>query len=772
MTSPYSDEQSTRRLTTPEAEKLLGVKIPCLDRGFVYLVDYMGGDASIVQAARVSYGIGTKTVNEDRGLIRYLMRHAHTTPFEMVELKFHMKLPIFVARQLIRHRTACLAGDVELAFDLPGAGKRGRRQRHNVAIADLHRLWHEGTRHPIRKKKPTHVDEIEADRVYTIPELARAVGRRAENLRALVGSGRLKARRVESTNPRAPRIFVRGSDWQAYASVSYEARVPMRDRLAAMQLRMCDEATGEIGHTSVVDVWASGIKPVFRVTLENGYSIKMTKDHRCLTEAGWSTLERAVGLSVSDAGKVSWRRNAPAFAVNGVRPHQSPEWLASRRHEGLSVSEIAAAAGVSYHTIRKGLSRFGLQFTPGEKAQLSGRAQQGTKREGGWRRTLNPEALERVRAARSGERSNFWKGGVTPERANIGRWTREHAARVHERNGYRCVVCGGDDRLHAHHVDPVWHNSERARDIDNLTSLCSGCHTRIHSANLELAFLESHESGEALERFRTELARLPRPVFKRAAPVRKLVRTYSKVATIEFAGHEMTYDLEVAGPYHNFVANGFVVHNSVNEYSGRYSIMPDEFYVPEPQHVNLQSRTNRQGGGERVDDALAAEVVELIEGEQRTVREGYEQMLAWDIRRELARVNLGVAQYTEWYWKCDLHNIFHFLRLRLDDHAQYEIRVYAQAMATIVKAVAPVAYEAFEDYVREADRFSGLELETLKRLFGAREGGWPADEEIVEALPEVWRQRGADGALKRHRERDEFLAKLARLREFERTSHG
>ena len=87
-------------------EELLGKEIKCLDHGFVRLVDVMGDDGSIVQAARVSYGAGTKTVREDRGLIRYLMRHKHTTPFEMVEFKFHIKLPIFIARQWIRHRTA------------------------------------------------------------------------------------------------------------------------------------------------------------------------------------------------------------------------------------------------------------------------------------------------------------------------------------------------------------------------------------------------------------------------------------------------------------------------------------------------------------------------------------------------------------------------------------------------------------------------------------------------------------------------------------------
>ena len=96
----------TRRATVPALEEVLYQVLPVLDHGFVRVVDYMGDDAAIVQAARVSYGRGTKRVNEDRGLIRYLMRHHHTTPFEMCELKLHCKLPIFVARQWIRHRTA------------------------------------------------------------------------------------------------------------------------------------------------------------------------------------------------------------------------------------------------------------------------------------------------------------------------------------------------------------------------------------------------------------------------------------------------------------------------------------------------------------------------------------------------------------------------------------------------------------------------------------------------------------------------------------------
>ena len=97
---------STRRATVPALEEILYQPLPVLDHGFVRVIDYMGDDAAVVQAARVSYGKGTKRVSEDRGLIHYLMRHRHTTPFEMCEIKYHVKLPIFVARQWIRHRTA------------------------------------------------------------------------------------------------------------------------------------------------------------------------------------------------------------------------------------------------------------------------------------------------------------------------------------------------------------------------------------------------------------------------------------------------------------------------------------------------------------------------------------------------------------------------------------------------------------------------------------------------------------------------------------------
>jgi thymidylate synthase (FAD) len=106
ITDQQSQKNFTKRVTSPELEKILYEAMPVLDHGFVRVVDYMGDDTSIVQSARVSYGKGTKKVSTDKGLIKYLMRHRHSTPFEMCEIKYHVKLPIFVARQWIRHRTA------------------------------------------------------------------------------------------------------------------------------------------------------------------------------------------------------------------------------------------------------------------------------------------------------------------------------------------------------------------------------------------------------------------------------------------------------------------------------------------------------------------------------------------------------------------------------------------------------------------------------------------------------------------------------------------
>jgi thymidylate synthase (FAD) len=718
----------SKRPTSPGAEELLGLYFPVLDHGFVSLVDYMGTDECIERAARVSYGYGTRKASQTRGLIRYLRRHLHTTPSEMVELKFHCCMPMFIARQWIRHRSACLAGDAELWFDLPSAARRGRRQRHAVSIAKFHRMWHEGTKHPIVKKKPAFLERVVPEQTYTIPELARLVERREETVRSYVYEGRLEASRKTVKDPRDPAIFVKGSAWHAFATKTHDAHVSMRARLSRMKLRSLDEKSGEIIDTRVTNIWESGVKPVFRVTLDNGYCLKMSKDHRCFTERGWKTLEEATELRVGREGAVSWNPGAPALATNGQPAYQDQDWMRARRSEGLSVTEISELAGTSYHNVRKYLRVFGLTFSTSERSRLSGLAQRGRKRQSLHPRIVSELQREAARRARSGAASNFWKGGVTAERANIGRWTTQVAQSVHRRFDFRCAICASNDRLSAHHVDPVWHNANRARDESNLISLCRPCHSRVHADNLELALLDAVTSGTALQQFFDDKPRQPRHRAKRLPKTTRLTRQFAKIVKIELVGEEMTYDLEVSGPFHNFVANGFVVHNSVNEYSGRYSLMPMLFYTPSAEQLQTQSRQNNQGrSGNPVSDAKYTEAVARWNAIREGSRSAYEWMTSEDIARELARIDLPLSTYTQWYWKIDLHNLLHFLKLRVDTHAQWEIQEYGRVMAGMLKRVAPLSYEAFIDYDVCGARLSRMELDALRKLVAVEGEGLKAN---------------------------------------------
>ncbi len=170
-----------------------------------------------------------------------------------------------------------------------------------------------------------------------------------------------------------------------------------------------------------------------------------------------------------------------------------------------------------------------------------------------------------------------------------------------------------------------------------------------------------------------------------------------------------------------FVARQWIRHRTanVNEYSARYSILDREFYIPAPEHLSAQSAVNRQGRGELLEGAEAARVLDLLREDAMRSYDNYESMLSQDgqkgLARELARMNLPANVYTQWYWKVDLHNLFHFLRLRADAHAQYEIRAYADAMCAIVRDWVPFAYAAFEDYRLGAVQLSAKGVEVLKR---------------------------------------------------------
>lgn len=165
-----------------------------------------------------------------------------------------------------------------------------------------------------------------------------------------------------------------------------------------------------------------------------------------------------------------------------------------------------------------------------------------------------------------------------------------------------------------------------------------------------------------------------------------------------------------------FVARQWIRHRTanVNEYSARYSIMPDLFYTPSVEQVRKQSGANRQGGEEPVDEVTARAFLEYLD-KCHAQYEEYQRLLDKGVSRELARLGLPVNVYTQWYWKCDLHNTLHFLALRMDEHAQQEIRDYANAMFALIQPIVPITAEAFVDYELESVRLTRLEVEALRR---------------------------------------------------------
>jgi thymidylate synthase (FAD) len=171
-----------------------------------------------------------------------------------------------------------------------------------------------------------------------------------------------------------------------------------------------------------------------------------------------------------------------------------------------------------------------------------------------------------------------------------------------------------------------------------------------------------------------------------------------------------------------FVARQWIRHRTanVNEYSARYSILDREFYIPEPSALAAQSTVNSQGRGDLLTGEEAARVLEILKGDAGRAYDHYEEMLSQEgklgLARELARMNLPANVYTQWYWKTDLHNLFHFLRLRADAHAQYEIRVYAETICDVVKDWVPLAYRAFEDYRMGGVTLSAKAVDCVRRM--------------------------------------------------------
>jgi len=399
--------------------------IEVLDHGFVRLDGVMADDLSVVNGARVSFARRKTEMDEsDEGLIRFLMRDRHGSPFEHNAFRFHIRCPIFVAREWFRHRIGCLTGDTEVTF-VDINGHCHMRKTINEIVA----MWNDG------EVDGHAVDASVRDEIHDLA----AAGQSQRSIARELGVGR-----------RAVRTALAGANGRRSA----------RSRLKNMRVRVLDESSHEFTSGHICDVIDKGVQPVYRLTLADGKELTLTRNHRVLTDKGWLRMGEAVGL-VGDGADARTSREC-RLMVNGVPVHQSESWLQSRRRDGRSVQEMADEAGCSYHTIRKWLKRHDLCFAPTERSHRAW-----NKGVRGYRTSLRhtPEHLAAIRRARTGANSNFWRGGASSERAVTAAWTTAQAPKVHHHYDYTCVQCGSRGaRLHAHHIAPVWQAPERARE--------------------------------------------------------------------------------------------------------------------------------------------------------------------------------------------------------------------------------------------------------------------------------------------------------------------
>ena len=325
-----------------------------------------------------------------------------------------------------------------------------------------------------------------------------------------------------------------------------------------------------------------------------------------------------------------------------------------------------------------------LSFAPHERSHAAW-----NKGKSGYATALrhSPEHLEAIRAARSGPASNFWRGGASSDRATVAAWTTTQAPKVHRQYDYTCQSCstrGG--ALHAHHISPVWLEPSRSRDIGNLISLCEQCHRAVHrTRDAELAFMRRYSDRIG------SIDDIDVPSRKGF----KLTAHAVRVVALQYVGLRQTYDLSIEGPWHNFVANGLVVHNSFNEFSMRYAKATDDFYVPEADDVRSQVGKPGAYSFEPVSQELAEETRQELEALYKEAYATYARLVEKGVARELARAVMPVGAYTQFYWTVNARALMNFVSLRNAEFAQLEIRRYAEAVEAFFAERMPITHAAF-----------------------------------------------------------------------------
>jgi thymidylate synthase (FAD) len=559
----------------------------------------------IAFCARVSNPANQYNTETAERLIKYLTNNKHWSPLEMVNVCLEIETTRDIARQMLRHRSFSFQ-----EFCLSG---------------DTDIYFAIPTKYKIGIYKPT--------RKYKLKDL---YDKWYNGAKPIIG---------RTTND--------------------EIRMPMRDRIKKMLIKCYDENEDKLTTSTIKDIFYTGKKDIFKITLNDGKEIKTTKEHKFLTRSGFKPLEEIIGLELKNQ-KALMSRNED-IATNGITNYRDKNWLEEKKKESLfvggGIKYISDTYNINYNTIRKWLKINNLQYTKEECCIIIGDVW--NKGKFGYKTKPHTEETRlKMRGGGSkGPDNNLWRGGGS--KGNIRKTFDTVKALTYKREKhFKCERCESNKKLNIHHKIPVSQDPSKINDVDNWELLCQNCHIEHHK-------VEDYTGWQAMgARVKTQNAYIPK---------------WTTIKYIEYIGQEDTYDLEVNHLSHNYVANGIIVHNSQ-----RYADPTKELQF-ELREGRLQDQKNRQNSVSVDDPELQREWEEKQEKVIETAKEAYNWAISKGIAKEQARCVLPEGNtLSRLYMNGTLRSWIHYIELRKENGTQKEHSEVAKACAQVISGIFPL----------------------------------------------------------------------------------
>lgn len=561
--------------------------------------------------ARVSNPSNQNNKETSERLINYCIKHKHWSVFEHCFVTLEITTTRDIARQILRHRGAyfqefCLSGDTEIYFATPSQLKRGLYKSSS-------------------KYKLSDLYDKWINGASPIPNKSNS---------------------------------------------SINVRMPMKDRISQMNIKCFDEKTGLLTTSHIKEIFYTGKKEIYKITLSDGKEIKTTKEHKFLGDSGFDTLENIIGLEWKNKTPVMTKKSK--IGTNGIPVYQDKVWLEEKKKESLfcggGLKYLVEEYGINYNTLRKWLKKHNLSYTKKEVSLIT---------DGPWNKGVfgysTGERCEETRrnmqnSARKGSDSNLWRGGGSKKRQGI---DSVDALTFRREKNHTCENCGSYGKTtDIHHIIPVAENPILENEKSNWKLLCRDCHIEHHKT-------EGYSGWQSMKKKYEE----------RAEKIKQTAYTvkWASIEKIEYIGVEDTYDIEVEHSSHNYIANGIIAHNS-QRYSDPTS---DLGFVT--REARLQDAKNRQNSIE-VDDVWLSEnwhvyQLDVIGKAEEAYKWAIENGIAKEQARSVLPEGLTISRM---YMSNNIRNWLHYIQLRSGVETQKEHREVAIACADAIEPIFPM----------------------------------------------------------------------------------